>query len=183
MKITLIRHTSVAVEPGVVYGFTDVDTAPTFPEEAARVVRSIEGEVFDAVYLSPLSRCRKLAVACGFPDSVPDARLKEMNFGRWEMQRWEAIKDPVIEQWYRDWVNIPAGGGECFRDQFHRVAEFLDELKSRAFRNACLFVHGGVVRCALIYAGRLTVENAFSGDIPYGSRTDIELKAEKDSGF
>lgn len=55
MKITLIRHTSVAVEPGVVYGFTDVDTAPTFPEEAARVAQSIEGEIFDAVYHSPLA--------------------------------------------------------------------------------------------------------------------------------
>ena len=176
MKVTLIRHTSVAVEPGIVYGFTDVDTAPTFPEEAERVARSIGGEVFDAVYHSPLSRCRKLAAACGFADSVPDTRLKEMNFGHWEMQRWEAIKDPVLEKWYKDWVNIPAGGGESFRDQLHRVSQFLDELKSRAFRNVCLFVHSGVVRCALIYAGRLTVENAFSVDIPFGSRTDIELK-------
>lgn len=183
MKITLIRHTRVAVEPGVVYGFTDVDTAPTFPEEAARVAQSIEGEVFDAVYHSPLSRCRKLAVACGFQNSVPDARLKEMNFGRWEMQRWEAIEDPVLEQWYHDWVNIPAGGGESFRDQLHRVVQFLDELKKQSFRHVCLFVHGGVVRCALIYAGQLAVENAFSVDIPYGSRTDIELKAEKDSSF
>ncbi|MCM1030950.1 MAG: alpha-ribazole phosphatase family protein [Oscillibacter sp.] len=183
MKITLIRHTSVAVEPGVVYGFTDVDTAPTFPEEAARVAQSIEGEVFDAVYHSPLSRCRKLAMACGFQNSVPDARLKEMNFGRWEMQRWEAIEAPVLEQWYHDWVNIPAGGGESFRAQLHRVVQFLDELKKQSFRHVCLFVHGGVVRCALIYAGQLAVENAFSVDIPYGSRTDIELKAEKDSSF
>ncbi len=183
MKITLIRHTSVAVEPGVVYGFTDVDTAPTFPEEAARVAQSIEGEIFDAVYHSPLARCRKLAMACGFQNSVPDARLKEMNFGRWEMQRWEAIEDPVLEQWYHDWVNIPAGDGESFRDQLHRVAQFVDELKKQSFRHVCLFVHGGVVRCALIYAGQLAVENAFSVDIPYGSRTDIELKAEKDSSF
>ena len=159
MKVTLIRHTSVAVEPGIVYGFTDVDTAPTFPEEAERVARSIGGEVFDAVYHSPLSRCRQLAAACGFADSVPDTRLKEMNFGHWEMQRWEAIKDPVLEKWYKDWVNIPAGGGESFRDQLHRVSQFLDELKSRAFRNVCLFVHSGVVRCALIYAGLIRLHH------------------------
>ena len=163
MKVTLIRHTSVAVEPGVVYGFTDVDTASTFPEEAARVDRSIEGEIFDAVYHSPLSRCRKLAEACGFPASVPDSRLKELNFGHWEMQRWEAIKDPVLEQWYGDWVNIPAGGGECFRDQFRRVTEFLNELKKQPFRNVCLFVHSGVIRCALIYAGRLAVGGCLFG--------------------
>lgn len=183
MKVTLIRHTSVAVEAGVVYGFTDVDTASTFSEEAARVVRSIEGEVFDAVYHSPLTRCARLAAACGYRDSIPDSRLKEMNFGRWEMQRWDAIDDPVLKQWYKDWVNIPAGGGECFRDQFNRVADFMSDLKNRSFRHVCLFVHSGVIRCALIYAGIRNLENAFSDDIPFGSRTDIELKAENPSSF
>lgn len=181
MKVTLIRHTSVAVEPGVVYGFTDVDTASSFPEEAAGVARSIEGISFDAVYHSPLSRCSRLATACGFPDSVPDPRLKEMNFGSWEMQRWDTIDDPRLEQWYNDWVNVPAGGGECFRDQFNRVTDFLEDLKKQLFGQVCLFVHSGVIRCALVYAGIQTVENVFAKDIPFGCRTDIELKAE--NGF
>ena len=175
MKVTLIRHTSVAVEPGVVYGFTDVDTASTFPEEQHGWIGVLRGKFSMPCITALCPRCRKLAEACGFPASVPDSRLKELNFGHWEMQRWEAIKDPVLEQWYGDWVNIPAGGGECFRDQFRRVTEFLNELKKQPFRNVCLFVHSGVIRCALIYAGRLAVEDAFSVDIPYGSRTDIEL--------
>lgn len=176
MKVTLIRHTSVAVEAGTVYGFTDVDTAPTFPEEAEKVARSIEDATFDIVYCSPLSRCRKLAAVCGFPQAISDNRLKEMNFGSWEMQRWESLQDPIVEKWYNDWINIPAGGGESFRNQYERVTAFMDELKQQAYQHACLFVHSGVIRCALIYAGQLRTENAFTIDIPYGSKTEITLQ-------
>ena len=34
MEITLIRHTRVAIPPGIVYGATDVNVASTFEEEA-----------------------------------------------------------------------------------------------------------------------------------------------------
>ena len=49
MKITLIRHTRVAVPPGICYGQTDVEVAPTFPEEAEAVRKNIAGETFNAV--------------------------------------------------------------------------------------------------------------------------------------
>lgn len=181
MKITLIRHTSVAVDAGVVYGFTDVETAASFPEEAASAAQRIAGEVFDGVFCSPLSRCRRLAEACGFPEAVSDARLKELNFGKWEMQRWDAIDDPVLEKWYTDWMNIPAGGGESFRDQLERVSDFLEELKRGAYRHVCLFVHSGVIRCALVYAGVCAPDEIFTMDIPFGSRTDITLPSQAKS--
>ena len=37
MKITLIRHTRVAVETGICYGWSDVGVAPSFETEASRV--------------------------------------------------------------------------------------------------------------------------------------------------
>ena len=36
MKITLIRHTRVAVETGICYGWSDVGVAPSFETEASR---------------------------------------------------------------------------------------------------------------------------------------------------
>ena len=57
MQITVIRHTSVAVEPGTIYGFTDVDVAGTFHEEARQVAQNLSQEQFDIVYSSPLSLC------------------------------------------------------------------------------------------------------------------------------
>ena len=41
MKITLIRHTRVAVETGICYGWSDVDVAPSFETEASRVKENI----------------------------------------------------------------------------------------------------------------------------------------------
>ena len=95
MKITLIRHTRVAVETGICYGWSDVGVAPSFETEASRVKENISNEQFDIVYSSPLSRCRKLAAFCGFHEPILDDRLKELNFGEWEMKSWnELSSDP-----------------------------------------------------------------------------------------
>lgn len=175
MKITLIRHTKVAVDQGVCYGFTDVDVAASFPEEAKNVLQSIRNDQFDAVFSSPLQRCRKLAAACGYQSPVFDDRLKELNCGNWEMQRWEEIKDPLIEAWYKDWIHTPAGNGESFLDQYNRVSLFLQEKKAAGYRNICVFCHGGVVRCGLIYAGLLKMGEAFKPEVSYGSKHIIEI--------
>ena len=58
MNVTLIRHTRVNVAPGMCYGRTDVDVAASFPEEAERVRTAISEQRFDAVWSSPLQRCR-----------------------------------------------------------------------------------------------------------------------------
>lgn len=178
MKITLVRHTKVVVDTGVCYGFTDVDVATSFPEEAEIVKECLAGKSFDAVFCSPLQRCRKLASACGYAAPIPDNRLKELNCGSWEMQRWEEITDPLIQEWYNDWINVPAGKGESFKDQYNRVAAFLNEIKKQDYHNVCLFTHGGVVRCALIYAGLLTFEDAFTPEVSYGSIHHIDIPAE-----
>lgn len=175
MKITLIRHTNVAVPPGTVYGFTDVNVAPTFQEEAKAVALSLAGEEFDEVYSSPLSRCKKLAAFCGFPHPITDDRLKELNFGKWEMQRWNDIQDPLLEKWFENWIDTPAGEGESLRDQYRRVAHFLDSVKSLNYKHICLFVHSGVVRCVRIYAGQTDFRNAFSDEIPFGSKTVVDI--------
>ena len=130
MKITLIRHTRVAVETGICYGWSDVGVAPSFETEASRVKENISNEQFDIVYSSPLSRCRKLAAFCGFHEPILDDRLKELNFGEWEMKSWnELSSDPRSEAWFKDWVNNPTPNGESLQDQYDRVSDFLNELR------------------------------------------------------
>lgn len=141
MKITLIRHTRVAVETGICYGWSDVGVAPSFETEASRVKENISNERFDIVYSSPLSRCRKLAAFCGFHEPILDDRLKELNFGEWEMKKWDDLTDPRLELWYKDWIHLPAGGGESYENQCRRVAQFLDELRHSGHTDACIFTH------------------------------------------
>lgn len=175
MKITLIRHTSVAVAPGTCYGASDVEVASTFTEEALKVANQLSGKNFDAVFSSPLSRCRKLAAFCGYPHPRTDERLKELNFGEWEMQKWEHIQDPFLEEWYKDWLHLPAGHGESFLQQYHRVCEFLEEIKREAFVSPAVFAHGGVLRCAQIYAGEAGFSEAFVLNLPYGCVLELDI--------
>lgn len=197
MEIYLIRHTSVEVPKEVFYGQTDVPLKATFEQEAAQVKeRLVEIKAgflpdtdFDYVFTSPLSRCVKLADACGYTGAERDDRLKEINFGAWEMRRFDEIQDPVLQQWYDDYLHVRATGGESFQDQYARVASFLEELQTRyeggdlpagEMKNrpvrVAVFAHGGVILCARIWAGEITPEQAFSSLTPYGGIVRLEKK-------
>ncbi len=175
MKVYLIRHTSVDVPAGTCYGQTDVPLRDSFEEEADAVFNRIEGMKFDKVYTSPLSRCLRLASYCGYTDAKRDHRLKEIDFGKWEMQKFSEIKDARIEEWYEDFLHVPATGGESFMDLYGRVASFLDELKQADYRRVLIFAHGGVLICAQAYAGVIDISRAFDALSSYGGMVEIDL--------
>ena len=173
MKVTLIRHTNVAVPKGTCYGWSDVDVADTFEEEAIGTLRLIEGCHFDHAFTSPLLRARKLAARCGYPDATPDDRLKEMNMGEWEMQPWDDIHDEALQRWFDDYMHLPATGGESFPMLYARVASFLDDLRHQPFDHVAVFAHGGVIVAAGIYAGLWDEKDAFAHQPPYGGVVEL----------
>ncbi|MCE8586180.1 alpha-ribazole phosphatase [Bacteroides fragilis] len=175
MEIILIRHTSVDVPKGVCYGQTDVPLRDSFKEEATITAQQLQDDVFDAVFTSPLSRCTRLAEHCGYPDAIRDARLKELDFGEWEMQEFDKIDDPRLQEWYDDYFHVAATGGESFIMQLQRVSEFLDEVSRQKYGRVAVFAHGGVLICAQIYAGTLKMEDAFGALTPYGGIVRLQL--------
>lgn len=165
MKIYFVRHTAVGVPSGVCYGQSDVGLAETFLQEAATVKDKLAGITSAQVFTSPLSRCQRLADYCGFSDAQADTRLKELDFGNWEMQKWADLDMSV---WETVWVNTPPPGGESFQEMYRRVASFLDELTASADTDTLIFTHGGVIRCALAYFGKSTLEKSFDTPVDYG---------------
>lgn len=169
MEIYLVRHTSVDVPAGYVYGQTDVSLRPTFEEEAAAVKTNLEGICFDQVWCSPLSRCVRLATYCGYPNALREDRIKEISFGDWEMKSWDEVSaDPASVAWFTDWINIPSPNGESLMDQYKRVSAFLNEIGESNLDKVCLFAHGGVLTCARVYAGEYTLKEAFKHVPSYG---------------
>jgi alpha-ribazole phosphatase len=168
MEIYLVRHTSVDVPLGYAYGYTDVALKDTFEEEAEVVKEKLAGPAFDKVWCSPLTRCVRLADYCGYPHALRDDRIKELNFGEWEMKAWDEINDDRSKEWFDDWINTPTPGGESFNDQYKRVAAFLDEVRQGGYQRVCVFTHGGVLKKARIYAGECSAENAFDHISGYG---------------
>ena len=175
MKVTLIRHTSVAVPYGTCYGWSDVDVADTFEQEASATMKRLGDRTFDAVYTSPLTRARKLAAFCGYADAVTDDRLKEMNMGEWEMQRWIDITDPHLQIWMDNYLQESTTGGEGFPFFRQRVWDFLDDLRKKSHRHVAVFAHGGVIVCAGLYAGLYPEKEAFSHQVDYGGILEIEI--------
>ena len=189
MDLIMIRHTSVGVPRGTCYGWTDVPVADTFLQEAAETLRNLHPLMpFDRVYSSPLTRARMLAEYCmeQLPPTNPpsrqpteiilDPRLKEMNMGDWEMQLFDEIGDPHLQEWYDDFMHQPTTNGESFPQFYRRVASFLDDLHQHPCHRAAIFAHGGVLIAAAIYAGLFPAdEHAFSHLVPYGGIQQLSI--------
>lgn len=175
MLVYLIRHTSVDVNPGICYGQSDVPLKSTFPQEAEITRSQLKGIKFDKVYCSPLSRAVRLAEYCGYGDAQIEKRVMEINFGDWELKPFDSITDKRLDEWFKDYIHVPATNGESFLQQYTRVAEFLDELKKMPYEKVAVFAHGGVLISAQIYAGKITIEQAFSTLTPYGGIIKIEI--------
>ena len=188
IEITHVRHTRPDVAPGTCYGHTDLLPAETFADEAREARSRLEGR-YDLVFTSPLRRCTMLAEACGYPDARRDRRLMEMNFGEWEMQRFDEIKDPRIQAWYADWMNVAAPGGESCAGMRVRVREFLNVLPDRCRSisdgapeknvRVLIFGHAGVAAQLRMLLGGATPEQAFYGLPPFGGKEIFALRSER----
>lgn len=175
MEIYMIRHTAVDVPFGVCYGQTDVPLKESFEEEATIVKGNLKNIPFDAYFSSPLSRCTKLANYCGYSHATYDDRLKELNFGDWEMQEFNRINDPRLAEWFADYLHVPTTNGESFEQLHARVANFLDELKTQDYERVAVFAHGGVLIAAQVYAGLVNAEEGFKNLTPYGGIIKLSL--------
>ncbi|MDO8540654.1 MAG: histidine phosphatase family protein [Opitutaceae bacterium] len=145
MNAVLIRHTRVAAQPGVCFGWSDVPLADTFPEEA-RSVRERLPWVPAEVWTSPALRCRALAERLGAAQVRIDPRLQELDFGAWEGRRWEDFHCPASEAWALDPWNERPPGGETAAELWARVHELRAELVARDADRIALVTHAGVIR-------------------------------------
>ncbi|WP_036172599.1 histidine phosphatase family protein [Massilia sp. 9096] len=150
MKLHLVRHPRPLVGPGLCYGASDV---PVADDELARACACLRGAaLFDGahddlpVYASPLRRCADLAQALRPRRLRLDARLMEMDFGRWELQPWSTIARDEVDAWAADLLHYRPGGAENVLDVARRVAAFLDELRHSGAAQALLVCHAGTIR-------------------------------------
>lgn len=175
MRLLFIRHTSVDVPKGICYGQTDVSVTEKFPEEAASIKKALSKYDIDKAYTSPLSRCVKLAEACGFNNAIHDNRLMEMNFGAWEMKRYDEISDPRLQQWFDDYINVRATEGESFIDQRKRFISFIESLQPKNNTTIAIFTHAGIIVHAMVLYLHYSIDEAFSRQPSFGSILEVNL--------
>jgi alpha-ribazole phosphatase len=171
MEIYLIRHTTPDIEKGICYGQTDIALKDAFEKEAEKVLLDFP-EAVGAMYTSPLSRCLQLANYLSTHKKLPvytDARLKELNFGGWEMKEWNLIEPVVFKRWMDDYVNVKCPNGESYQELAARVSIFLDDLKSRKNSRIAIVTHHGVMKAIYALLNKVSLIDAMRVQFPVGS--------------
>lgn len=162
MRITLIRHTTLNIEPGICYGQTDVPVSANFSAELARLSPKLSDLNFDAIYTSPLLN--------------QDDRLKELHFGDWEMRAWDSIQRDVFDVWANDYAHLAPPNGETFNALQQRAKSFVEEVSRHSqYQHICVVTHGGLIRALVADALELPLKRLFRIQVDYASVTQLEF--------
>ena len=181
MTLWLARHAQPLVAPGICYGQHDLaaDAAAT-ADCAQQLALALPAGL--GVIASPLQRCEQLAHALSAlrPDLAykTDARLQEMDFGRWEGRAWQDIAPAELQAWTDDFAHYRAGQtGESVSAFMARVALAFDALPNHP--DTLWITHAGVIRAAGLLAQgvrRLTQASQWPVDAPkYGQWRTLAL--------
>lgn len=175
MDCYLIRHTTPEVPEGVCYGQTDVPPADSFDEEIGLLKAKLPELDGPAVYSSPLVRCMKLAETL-YPGRVRlEEDLMELNFGRWEMKRWDEIPQDESAEWMEDWLHRAAPGGESYMEVSRRVVTAFEAIVDEDASPTVIVGHGGSLRIIVAHVLGLPFERAFALGLDYGSLSKLTL--------
>jgi alpha-ribazole phosphatase len=173
-RLWLIRHAPVARPRGIIH---DSDAPADLSDHAAFAALQEKLPKDAHVLASPSRRTMETAQSLGLAP-VPDARLREQNFGAWTGRRHAEIEAELGAGYHAFWqkpaTNRPPGG-ESFADQIGRVRACLAALPAG---DAILVVHSGTVRAALAIALDGAPESALRFVIDPLSLTRIDRLAE-----
>ncbi|AXT19683.1 alpha-ribazole phosphatase [Flavobacteriaceae bacterium AU392] len=179
MDIYIIRHTTPKIEKGICYGQTNLDLVENYIKEFETIRSQIPNDRIYNVISSPLKRCDLLAQE--FDTEVTyDNRLKELNFGNWEMKPWNVIPSEEIDPWMKDFVNIKTPNGESYIQLASRVSDFFEELTLfKSKKDVIIVTHAGPIRSLLAKLLNIPLEKSFSIKIQYGEVFHLKKEESK----
>ena len=159
-RIFLVRHAPVAGPAGLIHGPqapADVSDSPLVA--ATRTALGVAAHA--ASWCSPALRTRQTAAALGLEPTI-DRRIAEQDFGAWTGRRHaDLAAEPgdAYALFWRDAAGNAPPGGESFRQQITRVADFLASL---AAGDHIVVTHSGAIRAAVAVALEMQPEKALS---------------------
>jgi len=177
MIIYLIRHTKPDIPANTCYGQSDIGVIDSsFQHEVKRMKAMLPVSKWGTIYTSPLKRCFCLAKELSRATCKirVDERLKELNFGKWELKRWDEIDDIEMIEWGQDFIDKSPPEGESFAQLYKRTTSFWKELIAKRHQMAAVFTHGGIIKALLSHILEMPLKNSFSFQLNYGEILKIE---------
>ncbi len=150
MKLWLLRHARVLLPEGLCYGSSDVPADTALTREAAQAFAPLPPPG-TPVWVSGLLRAQQMvsALQAVRPDlgaARMDTRLNEMDFGHWELQRWDGMPRSAFDAWMADFAHHRFGGTESTQMLLYRVAAALGDLRPATSTDVVWVTHAGVIR-------------------------------------
>ena len=182
MRLYLVRHGAAQGQQGRIVGHADPPLSPEGSVMVEQLVASMD-EPPARVVGSDLARAR--ASAGLFADRwgiepKSDPRLREMDFGEWENRTWQELEQhdgARLDAWMRDWVRVPAPGGESFTDLMARVRGWLDDRSEATdeLDSTVVVAHAGSIRAILCVLLAVPMEEAFGFEVDYARVTGVSV--------
>ncbi len=167
MEIYLVRHTTPDIEKGICYGQSDIGLTDTFQSEFETLRKELPEDLSAyKIYSSPLKRCASLAEQLN-ANLITDERLKELNFGDWELKAWNDIPEKEINPWMKDFVNVKTTNGESYTELSNRVLDFFKSVTLDS-KNTIVVSHAGAIRAFLADVLHIDLKDSFNIKINYG---------------
>lgn len=168
-RLYLVRHGEVEGSEGKAVGHLDLPLSHRGARSMGVLAASWRGPAPDRLFTSDLRRAAEsaqiLAAQLGIAP-IPDPRLRELSFGKWEGFSWNEIHHhygPHLAAWGERWWELAPPGGETFNDLSRRVLAWFRELEE------------GEVVAAVGHGGSLRALFAALLDVPRGEIFDLRL--------
>lgn len=167
--IYLVRHTTPDISPGVCYGQSEVPLTASYRVELTVIRRQLPIKAI--CFSSPFARCQRLAYDLYGDQVQTDQRLVELNFGAWELKRWDQIDQKAATYWGDHFVTQAPPGGESFKQLQRRVLDFWQTVPRD--QDTVIVTHAGVIRAILAHQHNLPLAKAFNLPVSYGQIISI----------
>lgn len=177
-QLYLVRHGDVGCQ-GRYIGSSDPSLTTLGRRQVMGLAAALHATPFDAIFSSPLRRCRQSLELLGKTDSaVLREELREVDFGAWEGKSYAEIvaADPgAMSAWASGAADFGFPGGERLAAFHQRVTRFWGMLAEQQGQALLVVTHGGVIRHLLCLALALPWERYLSFDIQLASCTTLSL--------
>jgi alpha-ribazole phosphatase len=174
MELYLVRHIKPDFPEGTNYGQTDVPLPADHHMLHQAIIRLLPPQ-YDAVYSSPLTRCKLLAQAIT-AGHITDNRLMELNFGKWEGRRWDDIQRDELDTWMADYINLAPPGGESLQMLVDRFTSCIRDLQATQHQRIVVVTHAGIIRSAMHLFNGIPLNQIMMEKVEYGGIYTFNVK-------
>ena len=180
IQLYLIRHAPTTAPQGSLAGSSDLPLSGEGVARLASVSKKLTG--VDSWFCSPMLRTRQTLEiieqkGCTIDGVHYDNRLREMDFGRWELKTFADIAalEPDRVNDMENYLDFVFPQGERVADFIDRVQEMLQLFSASNNDRIAVVTHGGIIRTMICLALNICPSNYLLFTVDYASLSILEM--------